>query len=85
MCNPTYSVHLIFNLNYSLVLAFLPCFYCFQHEEASVAMFDYMYNDPANDLAKLFKQYGLTDADRIFIKEQVAGPSQNSKVCLNLD
>ncbi|XP_025115815.1 deoxynucleoside triphosphate triphosphohydrolase SAMHD1-like isoform X1 [Pomacea canaliculata] len=50
-----------------------------KHEEASVAMFDYMYNDPANDLAKLFKQYGLTDADRIFIKEQVAGPSQNSK------
>lgn len=37
-------------------------------------MFEYMYEDPANNLAKQFEECGLDKTDRIFIKEQMAGP-----------
>lgn len=45
-----------------------------QHENMSVAMFDYMFNDPANGLKEKFKEHGLDETDCFFIKEQIAGP-----------
>ncbi len=46
--------------------------FCFQHEQASVQMFDYLVED--NNLVEEFAKYGLLGQDRTFIKEQVAGP-----------
>ncbi|XP_068191639.1 deoxynucleoside triphosphate triphosphohydrolase SAMHD1 [Antennarius striatus] len=44
-----------------------------QHETASVAMFDYLVED--NDLKPVMEQHGLTlPEDLDFIKEQIAGP-----------
>ncbi|CAH1779924.1 unnamed protein product [Owenia fusiformis] len=48
-----------------------------RHEDASVQMFDYLVED--NNLIPLFEQHGLTERDRIFIKEQIAGPSTRNK------
>lgn len=36
-------------------------------------MFKYMYNDPHNNLASRFEEFGLREKDRIFIEEQIAG------------
>ncbi|CAH1779926.1 unnamed protein product [Owenia fusiformis] len=47
-----------------------------RHEDASVAMFDYLVED--NNLIPLFEQHGLIESDRIFIKELIAGPSPES-------
>lgn len=45
----------------------------FQHEMASLAMFDYLVND--NDLKPVMEQHGLVlPEDLDFIKEQIAGP-----------
>lgn len=44
-----------------------------QHEEASLAMFDYLVTE--NDLKPVMEQYGLVlPEDLDFIKEQIAGP-----------
>ena len=43
-----------------------------QHEDASVAMFDHLIQ--VNDLQSSFDQYGITDTDLAFVKEQIAGP-----------
>lgn len=64
-----------FLINYTLNLAHEPEEICFlQHEDISIAMFDYMYEDPVNGLAREFAKYGLGETDRTFIKEQIAGP-----------
>ena len=44
----------------------------FQHEDASVAMFDHLIK--VNDLQSSFDQYGISDTDLMFVKEQIAGP-----------
>ena len=49
-------------------------FLLLQHEEASVKMFDYLVEK--NDLIPEFEKYGLTEQDRMFIKEQIAGPKK---------
>ena len=45
----------------------------FQHEEASIAMFDYMVDLEANQLKPVFEKYGLTEKDRVGIKELIVG------------
>ena len=45
----------------------------FQYEEASIAMFDYMVNLKANQLKPVFENYGLTEEDRVGIKELIVG------------
>ena len=45
----------------------------FQHGEASIAMFDYMVDLEANQLKPVFESYGLTEKDRVGIKELIAG------------
>ena len=56
-----------------------PCFSSFiflsvfQHEETSVAMFDYMVDLEANQLKSAFEKYGLTEKDRVGIKELIVG------------
>ena len=45
----------------------------FQHEQASLAMFDYLVKD--NDLKSVMEEHGLVlPEDLDFIKEQIAGP-----------
>jgi len=51
--------------------------YKWQHEQASVDMFDYLVSD--NKLEELFVKYGLEKKDRKFIKEQIAGPLYRDK------
>ena len=53
----------------------IPHWFCFvfQHEEASVAMFDYMVELEINHLKPVFEKYGFTEEDRTFIKEQIVG------------
>lgn len=46
-----------------------------EHEQASVDMFDHLVKK--NGLEADFAKYGLTDVDRIFIKEQIKGPSED--------
>ncbi|XP_071091588.1 deoxynucleoside triphosphate triphosphohydrolase SAMHD1-like [Haliotis cracherodii] len=43
-----------------------------KHEDASVKMFDHLVHE--NNLGAVFSKFGLTDTDRIFIKEQIKGP-----------
>ena len=43
-----------------------------QHEQASVAMFDHLIE--VNKLKREFDQYGITEKDLKFVKEQIAGP-----------
>ncbi|XP_052817334.1 deoxynucleoside triphosphate triphosphohydrolase SAMHD1-like isoform X3 [Mya arenaria] len=45
-----------------------------KHEEASTNMFNYLVRE--NSLEPEFDKYGLTEQDRVFIKEQIAGPSK---------
>lgn len=45
-----------------------------KHEDASVMMLDYLIED--NNLLWVFEEYGLTQQDITFIKEQVAGPNK---------
>lgn len=47
------------------------CF--FQHEDLSLRMFEHLMD--SNDLNSAFGQYGLTEIDRTFIKEQI-GPQK---------
>lgn len=47
----------------------------FQHEHASVKMFEYLVE--VNDLELEFQRYGLFSVDLTFIKEQIAGPSEH--------
>ena len=50
----------------------LQCFIVwFQHEEASIAMFDHLVK--VNKLEAVFEQYQITEKERTFIKEQIAG------------
>lgn len=49
----------------------------FQHEDASVMMFDYLIKK--HNLKGEFKKYDLVDQDIKFIKEQIAGPKQNGE------
>ena len=62
------------------LLALNPNSFVVQHEEASTAMFDYLIE--ANQLMEAFAQYGLTEKDISFIKEQIAGPLDKKKVGL---
>ncbi|XP_061162756.1 deoxynucleoside triphosphate triphosphohydrolase SAMHD1-like [Saccostrea echinata] len=43
-----------------------------KHEDLSVKMFDHLVE--SNDLNSVFEKYGVTEQDRTFIKEQIAGP-----------
>ncbi|XP_062575883.1 deoxynucleoside triphosphate triphosphohydrolase SAMHD1-like [Saccostrea cucullata] len=43
-----------------------------KHEALSVKMFDHLVE--SNDLYSVFEKYGVTEQDRTFIKEQIAGP-----------
>ena len=43
--------------------------FLFQHENASVKMFDYLIEQ--NDLRQCFDKYGLHEEDITFIKEQI--------------
>ena len=52
-----------------------------QHEKDSVMMFEHLLE--ANDLREDFEKYGLGEIDIVFIKEQIAGPSQ-SEMCSQL-
>ena len=45
----------------------------FQHEDVSIAMFDYMLDLEANQLKQVFEKYGLTEKDRVGIKELIIG------------
>ncbi|XP_021355741.1 deoxynucleoside triphosphate triphosphohydrolase SAMHD1-like [Mizuhopecten yessoensis] len=47
-----------------------------EHEEASVDMFDHLVKK--NGLDTEFDKYGLTGTDLIFIKEQIKGPSEEN-------
>lgn len=47
----------------------------FQHEDASLKMFDHMIEE--NDLGSVFKNYKLEPRDIDFIKEQIAGPRKD--------
>ncbi|XP_021349063.1 deoxynucleoside triphosphate triphosphohydrolase SAMHD1-like, partial [Mizuhopecten yessoensis] len=51
-----------------------------EHEEASVDMFDHLVKK--NGLDTEFDKYGLTDMDRTFIKEQIKGPSEEGNMNL---
>lgn len=48
-----------------------------KHEDASVAMFDHLIQ--VNDLQSTFDQYGITDIDLVFVKEQIAGPIETEQ------
>ncbi|XP_060075553.1 deoxynucleoside triphosphate triphosphohydrolase SAMHD1-like isoform X2 [Ylistrum balloti] len=48
-----------------------------EHEQASVDMFDHLVKK--NDLVSAFEEYGLTEKDRIFIKEQIKRPSKDQQ------
>ncbi|WAR11716.1 SAMH1-like protein [Mya arenaria] len=45
-----------------------------KHEQASTEMFDYLVAE--NKLLPEFDKYGLTELDRVFIKEQIDRPSE---------
>lgn len=49
--------------------------YLFQHEDASVKMFDYLL--ATNNLKCEFEKYGLKEQDLTFIKEMIRDPSDN--------
>lgn len=46
-----------------------------KHEALSVKMFDHLVS--SNNLLGEFEKYGLTEKDRTFIKEQIAGPRKH--------
>lgn len=46
-----------------------------KHEDLSVKMFDHLVS--SNNLLGEFEKYGLTEQDRTFIKEQIAGPRKH--------
>ena len=63
--NDTKYKHILRNKHHVLL-------YTSQHEDASVTMFDHLIE--VNDLQSTFDEYGITDDDISFVKEQIAGP-----------
>lgn len=60
---------------YTKVLQYFDINVLFQHEALSVKMFDHLVS--SNNLLGEFEKYGLTEQDRTFIKEQIAGPRKH--------
>lgn len=69
------GVHIIHRCIIYTQLAVFDINVLFQHEDLSVKMFDHLVS--SNNLLGEFEKYGLTEQDRTFIKEQIAGPRKH--------